>query len=289
MPEISIITALHNCVDLTQQYIESLKQTVPSIDWELILVDDASSDGTQAYLESLTSDPRIHCIHNESNRGYSVSNNIGANAATGEYFAFLNNDLVLTKGWFEEMFKVMKEADNPGIVGNIQTNPNTGLIDHAGVFFGLDGMPRQARKNRKKFPGTEYTEWNAVTAACMLIQASLFKKVGGFDETYRNGFEDIDICVKLKQQGYRHYVANRSRIFHCVSASPGRHKNNIHNTDLFRQRWTSITCEWGKREWAPEYIQRYARHWWKFNLSKFLLAQRMLIGDIFRKQLIYRD
>ena len=289
MPEISIITALHNCVDLTRQYIESLRQTMQSVDWELILVDDASSDGTQAYLETLASDSQIRCIRNEKNSGYSASNNIGANAATGEYFAFLNNDLLLTEGWFEAMFKVMQDAENPGIVGNIQINPNTELIDHAGVFFGLDGMPRQARKNRKTFPKTEYTEWNAVTAACMLIKASLFREVGGFDETYRNGFEDIDICVKLRQQGYRHYVANRSRIQHCVSASPGRHKNNIYNTDLFRQRWTSVTQDWGKREWAPEYIQRYARHWWRFNLGKFLLAQRLLIGDTFRKRLIYRS
>ena len=288
MPEVSIITALHNCVDLTQKYIESLRATMGSVDWELVLVDDASSDGTAEYLDSLADDPRIHTIRNEQNQGYSASNNIGAKHAKGEYLAFLNNDLVLTEGWFGAMMAVMKGVENPGIVGNIQINPRTGLIDHAGVFFGLDGMPRQARKNRKCFPICEYTEWNAVTAACMLIKASVFHEVGGFDEDYRNGFEDIDLCVKLRQKGYRHYVANQSRILHYVSVSPGRHRNNDANSDLFEERWTAYTRDWGKLEWAPEYIQRYARHWWRFNLRKFLLAQRMLIGDLFSKKLIYR-
>jgi O-antigen biosynthesis protein len=288
MPSVSIITALHNCVELTQKYVESLIRTMDRVDWELILVDDASSDNTPAYLDSLSSDRRVRCIRNPENKGYSASNNIGAQHAKSVFFAFLNNDLFLTPGWFEPMLDAFENTDNPGIIGNIQINPRSGLIDHAGVFFGLDGMPRQARKNRKTGPRSEYTEWNAVTAACMLMKASLFHEIGGFDETYRNGFEDIDLCVRLRLKGYRHYVANRSRIDHRVSASPGRHHNNDRNTELFRDQWTSVTREWGKREWAPEYIERYARHWWKFNLGKLLLAQRMLIQDQFKKRLWYR-
>lgn len=288
MPGVSIITALYNCVELTQRYVDSLVKTLQGVDWELILVDDASSDGTQDYLKSLEGNPRITCIRNTENKGFSASNNIGASIAKADTIAFLNNDLELTTGWFEAMQKTLEMTEAPGVVGNIQINPQSELIDHAGVFFGLDGMPRQARKNRRRYPTCDYTEWNAVTAACMLIKTSVFKEIGGFDESYRNGFEDIDLCVKLKQKGYRHYVANKSRIYHMVSASPGRHKNNDKNSDLFSERWTCITQDWGKREWAPEYIQRYARHWWRFNLTKFLLAQWMFFKDMFKRQLIHR-
>jgi len=289
MPEVSIITALHNCVDLTRAYIESLEKHTTDIDWELILVDDVSTDATGAFLDELASDKRIRIIRNKENLGFSGSNNKGASIAQAPVLAFLNNDLLLTEGWLKPMLTALKDCENPGIVGNVQINPRTGLIDHAGVFFGLDGMPRQARKNRKHPPKNEFTEWFAVTAACMVIEKEKFIKTGGFDEAFRNGFEDIDLCVKLRQSGFRHYVCNRSRIFHCVSSSPGRHHHNDRNSELFESRWTSITREWGKFDWAPEYLQRYARHWWKFNLSKWWLAIRMVFADFKNRHMIYRS
>jgi len=288
MPEISIITALHNCADLTRAYVDSLFAHPPNIDWELILIDDASSDSTHELLKSLQSHPRIRILCNEQNLGFAASNNRGAAAATSPILAFLNNDLLLTKDWLAPMLQALEHCDSAGIVGNVQINPRTGLIDHAGVFFGLDGMPRQARKNRKSPPKTEVSEWFAVTAACMLIRAEIYQKVGGFDEVYRNGFEDIDLCVKLRQQGYRHYVCNQSRIFHCVSSAPGRHSNNDSNSQIFAQKWTPITCTWGQKDWAPEYLQRYARQWWKFNLSKWFDAFFRILKDLRKKELIYR-
>jgi len=289
MPEVSLITALHNCVDLTRGYLESLQTTLKDADWELILVDDASTDGTADYLNSLHDHPRIRVFHNESNQGYAASNNRGASEARSPLLAFLNNDLSLTEGWFDKMLEVLNTAEHPGIIGNIQINPNTGLTDHAGVFFGLDGMPRQARKNRARLPKSRFTEWNAVTAACMLMPKSIFDSCGGFDETYRNGFEDIDLCVRVRELGYRIYVANRSRIFHHVSVSPGRHHHNDRNSELFRTRWTEKTREWGQTEWAPEYLRRYARHWWKFTLGKWWKAPTQVWNDRKSHRLTYRD
>ena len=208
--------------------------------------------------------------------------------ARGGVLAFLNNDLELTPGWLPPMLETLRGAEAPGIVGNVQINPATGLIDHAGVFFGIDGMPRQARKNRKRGPAAAVTEWNAVTAACMLARASVFSEAGGFDESYRNGFEDIDLCVRLRLKGYRHYVANQSRIYHRVSASPGRHVHNPRNSDCFRERWTETTRAWGAREWAPEYLARYRRHWWKFNFGKLMKAAAAVLSDRRGHSLVYR-
>ena len=288
MPEVSIITALYNCADLTRAYVESLIVHTADIDWELILVDDASTDETDELLKQLESNPRIRIVRNPENMGFSASNNKGASLAKAPVLAFLNNDLLLTPGWIEPMLNALQTCEHPGAIGNVQINPSTRLIDHAGVFFGLDGMPRQARKNRNHPPKTDISEWFAVTAACLLIKARLFQDIGGFDESYRNGFEDIDLCVKLKQEGLRNYVCNNSKIFHCVSSSPGRHHNNDRNSELFQQRWTDLTRQWGKRDWAPEYLQRYARHWWKFNLSKFLTALKLVAEDRRKNEMIYR-
>jgi GT2 family glycosyltransferase len=288
MPEVSIITALHNCAELTRAYIDSLIKHTSEIDWELILVDDASTDKTQDLLSSYASNPKIRILRNENNMGYSASNNKGSQIAQAPILAFLNNDLLLTPHWLEPMIWALKNSKKPGIIGNVQFNPSTNLIDHAGVFFGLDGMPRQARKNRKKPPKSQLTEWYAVTAACMLISREVFMTEGGFDESYRNGFEDIDLCVKLKHRGYHHYVCNNSQIFHCVSSSPGRHKNNDRNSLTFEKRWTEDTKKWGELDWAPEYLHRYARQWWKFNLGKFLKALSILRKDRKTKHLNYR-
>ncbi|HOO93597.1 MAG TPA: glycosyltransferase family 2 protein [Opitutales bacterium] len=277
MERLSIITALHNCVDLTRAYVDSLLETVDYPDWELILVDDASTDSTPEFLDSIRS--RFTVLHNPGNMGYARSNNRGESVATGSILAFLNNDLTLSKGWLDPMLHTLYHAPKAGAVGNIQINPRTGLIDHAGVFFGLDGMPRQARKNRAAFPATPTTEWNAVTAACMLMKRSVFVEAGRFDEAYRNGFEDIDLCVKLRTMGFQHYVCNNSRIYHHVSQSPGRHHHNSANEVLFRDRWASVTSEWGAQEWPSEYLKRYARHWWKLNLNKTLRAIVALTSD----------
>ena len=152
MAEVSIITALHNCVDLTRAYIDSLIEHTQGVDWELILVDDASTDETSAFLQTLESDSRIKIIQNEKNLGFSTSNNRGASFASAPILAFLNNDLLLTNQWLPPMIEALGTCVSAGIIGNVQINPRTQLVDHAGVFFGLDGMPRQARKNRKNPP-----------------------------------------------------------------------------------------------------------------------------------------
>ncbi|MEQ9825033.1 MAG: glycosyltransferase family 2 protein [Puniceicoccaceae bacterium] len=288
MPDLSIITALYNCHDLTRAFVQSLQQYTAAHNWELVLVNDASTESTAALEAEFADDSRIRWLHNTTNLGFAASNNRGASVAKAPLLAFLNNDLLLTENWLQPMLDAFHSSENVGIVGNIQFNPNTRLIDHAGVFFGLDGMPRQARKHRKLAPTATTTEWYAVTAACMLIEKALFEQAGGFDTAYRNGFEDIDLCVRLRLQGRKHYVANQSRIFHCVSSSPGRHQHNDANAERFRKQWASTTQAWGERDWAPEYLQRYARQWWRFNFGKWRLARRMLRNDRMRQRLHYR-
>ena len=242
---------------------------------ELIIVDDASTDGTANCLRSIRGKPII--LTNEANSGFAKSNNRAARQASGDYIVFLNNDLELTPNWLDPMIKLHNSEENVGAVGNIQRNFETGLVDHAGIFFDLEGMPTHAWKNRKRLPPNTFSERNAITAACILVQRSLFLKLGGFNEAYLNGMEDIDLCVKMKSEGYRLLVSHQSIIRHHVSRSPGRHRFNDENSEIFRKRWSKYTAQFGAQEWPAEYIHRYARYWWRMNPSLALKAFSMLI------------
>jgi O-antigen biosynthesis protein len=277
MPEsrISFIVAVHNCPDLTRAMIRSLESTVEISKHELILIDDASDSETAIYLQSLASSHRI--LRNETNLGFSGSNNKAAKQATGDYLLFLNNDLELAANWLEPMLELERSMPRIGAVGNIQKNFQTGLIDHAGIFFDLNGMPTHAWKTRKKLPRGNWKERNAITAACLLIRRSVFESMGGFDETYRNGMEDVDLCVRLRKAGYRLVVSHKSIIRHHISSSPGRHDHNDCNSELFRQRWSDSMAAAGKSEWPIEYFHRYARYWWRMDPALAWKALLMLI------------
>jgi GT2 family glycosyltransferase len=154
------------------------------------------------------------------------------------------------------------------------------LVDHAGIFFDLEGMPTHAHKNRRNPPRGLWKERNAATAACMVVKRYVFDTLEGFDERFRNGMEDIDFCVRMKKAGYRIIVSHESVVGHLVSSSPGRHASNQTNIDLYRRVRAPSAAVWGRREWASEYFRRYARHWWRMKPSKALLALRLLITDL---------
>jgi GT2 family glycosyltransferase len=117
----------------------------------------------------------------------------------------------------------------------------------------------------------------------MVTKRYVFDTLGGFDERFRNGMEDIDFCVRLRTAGYRILVSHESVVDHLVSSSPGRHISNNENIELYRRTRAGFAALWGRQEWPKEYLRRYARHWWRMKPSKALLALHMLTT-----QLIYR-
>ncbi len=274
-PTISFIVSVHNCVDLTRAMIRTLFDTVATETHEVIVIDDASTDGTPAFLEEISGKCRI--LRNEKNLGFSTSNNRAAREATGQYLLFLNNDLELTPGWLEPMLALFESHLKVGAVGNVQRNLATGLVDHAGIFFDLQGMPTHAWKNRKRLPPGSWSERNAATAACLLIRRTVFESLDGFCEDYRNGMEDVDLCARLKDHGYRLFVSHESVIGHHISQSPGRHDFNDRNSELFRKRWSAKMRPYGRKEWPSEYFHRYARYWWRMNPKLAIKALGMLL------------
>lgn len=268
-PRISVVIPLFNCLPLTQAMLASLKATFPAgISYEIILVDDGSTDGTREWLETLRATAGqnpphpapLHVLLNEHNLGYAGANNRAAALARGEFLALLNNDLVLQPGWLEPMLAAHASLHaRAGLIGNVQLDVKTGAVDHAGLVVNLTGKPVHDRAAPSLF-----SRWlrpvrrvPAVTGACVLIEHALWRQLGGFDENYRNGGEDIDLCFRARAAGRINAVALRSVVRHHVSSSPGRKARDEQNSRRLARRWGTelvAAADDGTRTWCRTYL-----------------------------------
>ena len=269
--KVSIIVPLFNCLPLTQAMLASLRATLPAgLAHEIILVDDGSTDGTREWLTgqgpsvvSLSNplaglDPPCRAILNDRNLGFAGACNRGAADAAGEFLFFLNSDLILQPGWLEPMLAVFTARPDAGLVGNVQLNAATGAVDHTGIFFNHQGKPAHhtARPLAGRFTGERTVP--ALTGACCALTRALWRELGGFDEGFVNGGEDIDLCLRASAAGRRHYVALRSVVRHHISASPGRKLRDEQNSYRLMQRWGAAIAGQIPRAWCWNHL---ASHW----------------------------
>lgn len=257
-PHVSVVVPLYNCLTLTQAMVASLRATFPpAITHEIILVDDGSTDGTRDWLFTLSSPFRI--VLNERNLGYAGANNRGAAIASGQILALLNSDLVLTPGWLEPMLAAHRQlGSRAGVIGNIQRDARTGGVDHSGIFVNLKAKPEHDHSLPPRWyrwiRRTKRTP--AVTGACALIERSLWEELGGLDEGFSNGGEDVDLCFRAQAVGRVNVVALRSIIRHHVSASPGRKLRDEQNSRRLATKWRNRleACAW--HSWCWNYLDR---------------------------------
>ncbi len=235
--EISFVVPLFNHLQHTQAMLQSLLASLPSgLVYEVILVDDFSTDGTRAWLATLNH-PRIKTLLNPENLGYAASNNAGASLACGELLGLLNNDLLLDPGWLEPMIHVLRHPGlNAGLVGNVQYRVDDGRLDHAGVQLNHRGQFEHVQS--LPVNGLGYQRSLAITGACLLIRKVDFNSAGGFDEGFINGCEDLDLCFKIRTSGKQLFVALDSHVRHHVSLSrDGQTLQHLRNSQRLYSRW----------------------------------------------------
>lgn len=251
--QISFIIPLFNCLPLTRDCVATLKKSLPEeLEYEIILVDDGSNDGTKDWLKSLQSPFRA--IINESNVGYAASNNHGARAAKGEYLCLLNNDLIFARGWLPPMMSLLNRlGSKAGAIGNVQRTVSNRQIDHSGIIVNDKGKPEH---DRNWYPWPHYyRKVPAVTGACLLIRRDTFLQDRGFDEQFVNGGEDVDLCFRLAQRRLTNAVALRSTILHHVSASPGRKQSDEKNSFRLAVKWRSQLTTLAQRAWCWRFLK----------------------------------
>lgn len=243
VPQVSIIIPLFNQVGLTQACLAALQRATKAGSYELVLVDNGSTDGTAELLEQWRHAATV--IRNLENGGFAKACNQGARAAQGEYLLFLNNDTVVQHGWLEPLLEVLEQDASVAATGSKLLYPD-GTIQHAGVLLVDDqqqGDPLVARHLYQRMPGDHpaanmLRSMQALTAACLLVRRTDFETVGGFDEGYWNGYEDVDLCLKLAAAGKRLVYQPASVVVHHESQSgPERFRQAAANIQRLHQRW----------------------------------------------------
>ncbi len=243
LQKVSIIIPVFNKVEFTQKCLEAIVKNTPGELYEVIIIDNASTDGTRGFLKSLEGDVKI--IINEKNLGFSRACNQGAQRASTDYLLFLNNDTEPMKGWLEPLLNILKWDSSIGAVGGKLLFQN-GSIQHAGVVIIDDQKlsdPLFARHVYYRQPGdlteaNQLRQYQALTAACLLMRKSAFHEIGGFDENYWNGYEDVDLCFKLQEKGWNLVYQPESVLIHHESKSgPERFSKVSENIRRLHSKW----------------------------------------------------
>jgi GT2 family glycosyltransferase len=232
----SIIIPIYNQKQYTQACLESIFKYGSTFEFEIIVVNNASTDGSGEYLAEL--EGRVTVINNEKNLGFAKACNQGAKKALGEYLLFLNNDTVVTDKWLDILVEELGVNKNVGIVGPKLLYPD-GTVQEAGVVFDEEKWPHHIYK---KEPGdalyvNKKRQFQCLTAACFLVRKNIFEKVGGFDEAYINGLEDTDFCFKVSELGLGILYCPESVVYHHESITEGRAVSDNKNYNLFISRW----------------------------------------------------
>ncbi|MDI6894294.1 MAG: glycosyltransferase family 2 protein [Bacillota bacterium] len=240
--EVSIIIPTYNKVNYTRRCLEALATYTPGDLYEVIIVDNGSTDATRGFLKSLEGDVRL--LLNPLNQGFARACNAGAEVAQGRLLLFLNNDTEPLPGWLNNLLAVAAAEPQIGAVGCKLLFPDD-TVQHAGVVVGLDPITGQLHPYHLyyRFDGLDplvnrQRDLQAVTGACLLIPKDLFSELGGFDERYYNGYEDVDLCFRVRQEGHRVIYTPRAKLIHHESISgPERFRKSRENLEILNSRW----------------------------------------------------
>ncbi|MCM3113465.1 glycosyltransferase family 2 protein [Lederbergia lenta] len=219
-PLTSIIILTRNNLRFTRDCIFSIYQNTPE-NYELIIVDNGSTDGTLHFLKSLG---KAIIIENEQNRGFSGGCNQGLSIANGENIVLLNNDTIVTNGWLARLLWQLNKDDSIGIVG-----PRSNFVIPEQLISPVSykTMPQMHLFANER--ASEYEkqgeEVDFLSGLCMIFKRTLIDTIGGFDERFYPGYyEDADFCIRTKIIEKKLIVANDVFIHHYGSSSFKRNK-----------------------------------------------------------------
>ncbi len=218
--EVSIIIPVFNQIEFTQACLASLQQHGGGIPYEVIVLDDASTDATSDIVGRIAG---LTYLRAETNTGFIASCNRGASAARGKYLLFLNNDTTVTSGWLTALHETFTLEPEAGLVGSKLVYPD-GRLQEAGGIIWRDG----SGWNRGKFQDPAKPEYNYLkevdycSAASVMIPKTLFEHLGGFDPKYAPAYyEDTDLAFKVRQSGRKVLYQPLSVVVHYEGVTSG--------------------------------------------------------------------
>src|SRR5574337_2163684 len=238
----SIIILTHNGLEHTKKCLVSIGAHTAE-PHELIIVDNASSDGTLDYLrEYIATHDNVRVIANRTNRGFAAGNNQGLALARGAYVLLLNNDTIVTDGWLTRMLKIFEAYHDVGIVGPMSNYVSGPQLVRDVSYKGREGLDIFAAEWANSHDG-QSREATRVVGFCLLTRKEVIVRIGGLDEQFRSGnFEDDDFCIRAFQVGFRARIALDAFVHHAGSqtfkAAKIDYRHSLaRNWELFKTKW----------------------------------------------------
>ncbi|WP_417431482.1 glycosyltransferase family 2 protein [Halpernia sp.] len=226
--KLSIIIVHYNVKNLLKNCLLSINNYVQNIDYEVIVIDNNSSD--LSWKELISEFPKIEFIVSKKNNGFAVANNIAVKSALGDYVLLLNPDTELEGFYMKELLDFADSVEYFGCLGVRMHDKNGVFLPESkraipDMFNSFEKLFVSFKSNSKKsyyrtdIAENEIAEVDVITGAFLLIKKDVYLKIGGLDETYFMYGEDIDLCYTLLQNNYRNYYYGKYSILHYKGES----------------------------------------------------------------------
>ena len=246
-PRLSVVIPSYNGRALLESCLASLAKHRPKEGVEVIVADDASTDGSADWLALAYPDIRV--VRLAANGGFCAAANAGIAAARGELIQLLNNDAEVCEGWFAAALRPFADPTVGSVAPLVMVRSDPSRVDSAGDQYALVGWPS------KRGHGESSTKWQSrvsdfvfgASGSSAIYRADALAKVGGYDPAFGSYYEDIDLAFRLRWAGYTCVFAPECRILHDVSASydhtrPALQRRMSRNAEILF--WTNLPLAW---------------------------------------------
>ncbi|MCV6638748.1 glycosyltransferase family 2 protein [Candidatus Albibeggiatoa sp. nov. NOAA] len=246
-PQVSIVIPVFNKVAYTYNCLLTVVDTDPDISKEVIILNNASSDETEAFLSQLQGGG-FRVVNNKDNKGFVGACQQGGAMATGEFILLLNNDTQVRTGYLSNMLKVFDNDSDVGLVGSKLIYPDGRLQEAGGIIFNDASGCNYGRLQDPSFPHfNQNREVDYCSGASLMIRTELWQHWGGFDERYAPAYyEDTDLCFTARSKGYKVMYCHDSQVIHHEGITSGTDVTQgfkafqVINHKKFYQKWRDV-------------------------------------------------
>lgn len=262
-PLVSVIVPNKDAPEMLARCVESIAKSSYA-NFELLIVENGSTrPETHAYYRQLEKQPNVRILEWTKPFNYASVNNFAATHARGEWLLFLNNDIESVNAeWLEQMVKAGVQPGVGAVGAKLYYADDT--IQHAGVILGMGGVAGHSHLNYPR-SATGYMQrlryaqnMGAVSAACMLCSAELFRELGGFDEGFVLAFNDVDLCMRIRAAGRRIVWTPYAELYHYESKTRG-YEDTPEKLKRFKREYDLFMLKWGRQlqQGDPYYNPHY--------------------------------
>lgn len=273
-PLVSVIIPNKDEEPTLRACIDSIREKTTYKNYEILIIENNStSKEIFQYYKELSGQENIRIFNWKKEFNYSAINNYGASKARGEYLLFLNNDVtVITPDWMEEMLGVCQRKE-VGAVGVKLLYPDN-TIQHAGCVIGIGGIAGHmfvdmpADRTGYLHKASILQDMSAVTAACMMMKRKAFEEAGGFTEELAVAFNDVDLCLKVRKEGYLIVYDPYAQLYHMESKTRGE-EDSEKKLRRFQTEIEYMRCHWLDilKNGDPYYNKNLSLTKWNYSLK----------------------